>query len=214
MVTIVLIESHLLFTRLLSRSHSKLLMVASVVIAAIFVACGSGETAATPVAEVSTLGSTHLVTCVLSGPSSEFPERAVPGLDVIPTALDGVNTAVCTFPEVIVAVTVTLFHVEGPLAGFKAISESTAVEANFEIEFPISPQGEQEIISSLLPLGRYVRKMEGVTGSGELIEIQTGLNQVATEVFLVDAPNATTFSRTGGHTGSRIFNERSPGKNG
>ena len=46
-------------------------------------------------------------------------------------------------------------------------------------------------VSSLLPLGRYVRRMEAVTESGELIEIQTELGEVATEVFLVDATNTT-----------------------
>ena len=123
--------------------------------------------------------------------------RAVPGIDVLPTELDGVNTAVCTFSEEIVEVRVTLFHAEGPLAGFEAISDSIAIDAQSVIEFPIAASDDRVEVSSLLPLGRYVRKMEAVTVSGELIEIQTELGEVATEVFLVDASNATIMLRSG-----------------
>lgn len=162
--------------------------------AAIFVTCGSLDTDPIPVV---TAEPVHVVSCVLSGPSSEFPVRAVPGIDVLPTELDGVNTATCTFCEEIVEMRVTLFHVEGPLAGFEAISDSIAIESRTMIEFPIAASDDRVEVSSLLPLGRYVRKMEAVTESGELIEIQTLFPEVATEVFLVDASNATIMWRRG-----------------
>jgi hypothetical protein len=163
-------------------------------LAAIFVACGSGDIESTA---VNTVEPAHGVSCVLSGPSSGFPVRVVPGIDLLPTEIDGVNTATCTFSAEIIEVKVTLFHVEGPLGGFEAISDSIAMELRSTIEFPIAARDDRMEVSSLLPIGRYVRRMEAVTESGELIEIQTELGEVATEVFLVDAPNATIMWRSG-----------------
>ncbi len=178
-------------------------------------ACGGGDVDPTSVTDGATLEPTHDVSCVLSGPSSEFEVSAVPGVDVLPTALDGVNTAVCRFPETITEVKVTLFHVEGPFVGFEAIYEAIAVESSSVIGFPIAAGIDRMVVSSLLPLGRYVRKMEAMTESGGVIEIQTALNEVATEVFLVDAPNATIMLRTGmWHTDRwQIGNERWLGQN-
>jgi len=185
----------LLFTRLLHNRHSRPLIAVGAIGVAVFVACGGGDTEPTAVADVVAPEATHEVSCVFSGPSSEFPVRAVPGIDGLPTEFDGVNTAECTFPEEIVEVRVTLFHVEGPLAGFEAISDSIAIEPRSRIAFPIPQGSSRKEVDSRLPLGRYVRKMEAVTESGELIEIQTRLKEVATEVFLVDAPNATIMLR-------------------
>ena len=184
----------MLFTRLITSRVPRPLIIASVIGAAIFVACDSPDTDPIPVV---TAEPVDVVSCVLSGPSSEFPVRAVPGIDVLPTELDGVNTAVCTFSEEIIEVRVTLFHADGPLAGFEAISDSIAIDSQSAIEFPIAARDDRVEVSSLLPLGRYVRKMEAVTVSGELIEIQTELGEVATEVFLVDASNATIMLRSG-----------------
>ena len=174
--------------------YSRPLIIASAILAAIFVACGSGDIEPTA---VNTVEPAHGVSCVLSGPSSGFSVRAVPGIDLLPTEIDGVNTATCTFSAEIVEVKATLFHVEGPLGGFEAISDSIAMELRSTIEFPIAARDDRIEASSVLPLGRYVRRMEAVTESGELIEIETELGEVATEVFLVDAPNATIMWRSG-----------------
>jgi hypothetical protein len=184
----------LLLTNLLPIRNSRPLITAGAFIVALFVACGGSDIKPTAVVAP---GATREVSCVLSGPSSEFPVRAVPGIDVLPTEFDGVNTAECTFLDEIVEVKVTLFHVGGPLAGFEATSDSIAIEAHSRIAFPIPQGSNRNPVDSRLPLGAYVRSMEAVTVSGELIEIQTELNEVATEVFLVDASNATIMWRTG-----------------
>jgi hypothetical protein len=203
----------LLFTHLLPNRYSRPLIIASAIAVAIFVACGGGDVDPTSVADVVIPESTHDVSCVLSGPSSEFEVRAVPGVGVgvLPTELDDVNTAVCIFPEKIVEVKVTLLHVAGPLAGLEAIFDSIAIEASSVIGFPIAARADRVEVSSLLPLGRYVRKMKTVTEAGGLIEIQTALNEIATEVFLVNAPNATIMLRTGMW---RSRDERWLGQNG
>lgn len=201
----------MLFNRLQLNRHPRLLISAGALAIAVFVACGGSDIEPTAVADVVAPESSPSISCVLSGSSSDFPVSAVPGINVLPTELDGVNTGECIFSERITEVRVPLFYVGEPFAGFKAISEAISVETSSVIGFPIAAGPARVEVSSLLPLGRYVRKMEAMTESGGMIEIQTELNEVATEVFLVDAPNATIMWRTDRW---QIGNKQSPNQHG
>ena len=121
--------------------------------------------------------------------------QAIPGIDHVPTAFDGVNTATCNFNEQIESITVRLFSVGGPLDGIQAHSETINVQPpSATLVFPLEAGGDRKILSSLLPLGGYTRTMEARTVGGGTLVIQTESFEVSTDVFLVDAPNATTFA--------------------
>ncbi len=172
-----------------------LFLVLTVIVIAI--ACGSS----TPAQESPTTRTTPgapasaSLSCELSGPASGFPLQAVPGIDPVPTAFDGVNTATCTFSEPVESVTARLFTVGGPLDGFEAHVEAIAVRPpSATVVFPLEFGGDRKTLSSLLPLGPYTRRMEARTVGGAILVIQTDALEVSTEVFLVDAPNATAFA--------------------
>ncbi len=169
-------------------------------IAATVIACGSSasdqEQGAThPPAEVS-------LSCLLSGPPSGFALQAIPGIDPVPTAFDGINTATCEFSEPITAVMVTLLAIGGPLDGLEIFAETIAIEpASATVIFPIDLASEREVLSSLIPLGPYTRRMEASTVGGGVVVIQTEDFEVSTEIFLVDPPNATAYAHINNMTG-------------
>ncbi|MCH8223104.1 MAG: hypothetical protein IH868_06795 [Chloroflexi bacterium] len=168
------------------------LVVASVILVAI--ACGSSTPVQGPEASQSAPASASL-NCVLSGPASGFALQAVPGVDPVPTAFDGVNTATCSFSEPVESVTVRLFTVGGPLDGFEVHVETIAVRPpSTTVVFPLEFGGERQILSSLLPLGPYRRSMEARMVGGAGLVIQTEAFEASTEIFLVDPPNATAFA--------------------
>ncbi len=168
------------------------LVVATLILVAI--ACGSSTTVQGPEATQSAPASASL-SCELSGPASGFALQAVPGVDLVPTAFDGVNTATCSFSEPVESVTVRLFTAGGPLDGFEAHVETIAVQPpSSTIVFPLAFGGDRKILSSLLPLGAYTRRMEARTVGGANLVIQTDAFEVSTEIFLVDPPNATAFA--------------------
>ena len=168
------------------------LFSATVIVAAI--ACSSSTPAQEPPATQSDPAPASL-SCELSGPASGFALQAVPGIDPVPTAFDGVNDATCTFSDAIESVTVRLFTVGGPLDGFEAHVETITVRPpSSTVVFPLDFGGGRKILSSLLPLGPYTRSMEARTVGGASLAIQTEAFEVSTDIFLVDPPNATAYA--------------------
>ncbi len=174
------------------------LVVATVIVAAI--ACSSSTPAQETPAPRATQSTESAqasvsISCELSGPASGFALQAVPGIDPVPTAFDGVNDATCTFSDPVESVTVRLFTVGGPLDGFEAHAETIAVRPpSSTVVFPLEAGGDRKILSSLLPLGPYTRRMEARTIGGASLAIQTEAFEVSTDIFLVDPPNATAFA--------------------
>ena len=176
-----------------TRPERRLFLAAAAAIL-VAIACGSSTTVLGPEATQSAPASASL-TCELSGPASGFALQAVPGVDSVPTAFDGVNTATCGFSEPIESVTVRLFTIGGPLDGFEVHVETIAVRPpSTTVVFPLEFGGERKILSSLLPLGPYRRSMEARTVGGANLVIQTEAFEVSTDIFLVDPPNATAFA--------------------
>lgn len=176
-------------------SRLGLLLVATAV--GIAVACGSSTTARDhPATQTSEGTETHAsLSCRLSGQASGFALQAVPGIDLVPTAFDGVNSATCTFSEPVESVTVTLLTVGGPLDGFEAFVETIPVIPPSEtVDFPLAPTANRKILSTLLPLGPYTRLMEALTVGGASVAIQTEAFEVSPDIFLVDPPNATAYA--------------------
>jgi hypothetical protein len=171
------------------------LVVTTAIVVAI--ACASSTPVQEPPATLATQSpqAPAPLSCELSGPASGFALQAVPGIDPVPTVFDGVNTATCAFSEPVESVTVRLFTVGGPLDGFEAHVEAIAVRPpSATVVFPLEFGGDRKTLSSLLPLGAYTRRMEARTVGGANLVIQTNAFEVSTEVFLVDAPNATAFA--------------------
>ena len=176
------------------RPGRRIFLAAAVILVAI--ACGSSTPAKEPPATVAPQSAqAPALSCELSGPASGFALQAVPGIDFVPTAFDGVNTATCTFSEPVESVTMRLFTIGGPLDGFEAYVETIAVRPPSVITvFPLEAGSGRTILNSLLPLGAYKRRMEARTVGGASLVIQTEAFEVSTDIFLVDPPNATAFA--------------------
>ena len=154
----------------LKRPGMGLFLLATVIVAAI--ACSSSTPAQEPPATQSAQAPASL-SCELSGPASGFALQAVPGIDPVPTAFDGVNDATCIFSDAIESVTVRLFTVGGPLDGFEAHVETITVRPpSSTVVFPLEFGGDRKILSSLLPLGPYTRSMEARTVGGASLAMQ------------------------------------------
>ncbi len=147
-------------------------------------ACSSSGPPATPV---------PLISCATSGTVTAFPLQAVPGINSTPLEFDAVNTGTCEFSETVVSITVTLTHTDGLLAGLEAASETIAMPVpSRTVAFPLDFLVERDVLSSLLSLGTYSRRITVTFEDGDVVEVQTPSGDVATEVVLVDAPTATT----------------------